>query len=325
MNCLVHLASGVGNIVLATPLLSALAELGCTTEVCLDADYAETAALLEPWSAVRHVYRWPGDGPPRGARFDAVILAIPPFYARKLDPARRAFGETVRRPPDRLFWQDEQAYYLAFAQALGYPRDRQPSYRLPIGPRADEDRACLGTLVIAPGCKTGRMTAKRWPYFPELAERFADVVIVGTPDDMRQHDGSPMVFAPHVRSFVGKLTLRETAELMAAGGVVVGNDSGLSHVAAATGTSTVMLFGPTADRCLGRLPANVTVMRAGLQCEPCWTTAPLAACGGRLSCLASLTVNLVEREIRCILAGGEAIGDETPVKVGSVAGMDTAG
>ena len=66
MNCLVHLASGVGNIVLATPLLAALAELDCTTDVCLDADYPETASLLEPWSVVRRVYRWPGEGPPPG-------------------------------------------------------------------------------------------------------------------------------------------------------------------------------------------------------------------------------------------------------------------
>lgn len=325
MNCLVHLASGVGNIVLATPLLSALAEMGWTTDVCLDADYAQTAALLEPWSVVRQVYGWPGEAPPRGTRFDAVIIAIPPFYARKLEPARRAFGETVSRPPDRLFWQDEQAYYMAFAHALGYPRDRQPSYRLPIGPRADEDRVGLDTLVIAPGCKTGRMTAKRWPYFAELAERFDDVVVVGTPDDLRGHDGRPMAFAPHARSFVGRLTLRETAELMAAAGVVVGNDSGLSHVAAATGTSTVMLFGPTGDTCLGRLPANVTVMRAGLPCEPCWTTAPLAACAGRLSCLASLTVDRVERAVRGILAGGGDREEEAPGIVAPGVVLDAAG
>ena len=317
MNCLVHLASGVGNIVLATPLLSALAELGWTTDVCLDADYRETSALLEPWSVLRHVYRWPAEGPPRGTRFDAVILAIPPFYAGRLEPARRAFRDTVSRPPDRLFWQDEQAYYLSFAHALGYPRDRQPSYRLPIGALAGEDRAGLATLVIAPGCKTGRMTAKRWPYFAELAARFDDVVVVGTPDDLRQHDGRPIVFGAHVRSFVGHLTLRDTAELMAAAGVVVGNDSGLSHVAAATGTSTVMLFGPTGHACLGRLPSNVTVMRAGLPCEPCWTRAPLAACNGRLSCLASLTVDRVEREIRGLLDGDGQCYDDMPGGVAS--------
>ena len=55
MNCLVHLASGIGNIVLATPLLVALAELGFTIDVDLDADYPQTADLLEPWSIIRRV------------------------------------------------------------------------------------------------------------------------------------------------------------------------------------------------------------------------------------------------------------------------------
>jgi len=98
------------------------------------------------------------------------------------------------------------------------------------------------------------MAAKRWPYFAELAAAFSDVVVVGTPDDLRQHDNVPMNFPPHVRSLVGQLSLRETAELMAAAGVVVGNDSGLSHIAAAVGTPTIMLFGPTPHESLGSMP-----------------------------------------------------------------------
>jgi hypothetical protein len=55
------------------------------------------------------------------------------------------------------------------------------------------------------------MAAKRWPYFPQLAERFEDVVIVGTEDDLCHRDGTIMQFPPHARRFVGALTLRETA------------------------------------------------------------------------------------------------------------------
>ena len=54
-SCLVHLASGIGNIVLATPMLVALDELGFEIDVCLDADYAQTVDLLRPWSVVRSV------------------------------------------------------------------------------------------------------------------------------------------------------------------------------------------------------------------------------------------------------------------------------
>lgn len=296
MTLLVHLASGVGNIVLATPLLVALDELGFSIDVCLDADYAQTADLLQPWSVVRHICASRPD--PRWlSRYDVVVPAIPPFYWRRFAASYRA-AKTVARPPDRLFAEDEQAYYLEFARALGYPRDRRPSCRLPVGPRADEDRVSLGSVVIAPGCKTGQMTAKRWPYFPDLASRFPDVAIVGTPDDLRRSDGTPMQFPAHVRSFVGDLTLRGTAELMAAAGVVVANDSGLAHVAAAVGTPTVMLFGPTSHACLGPLPPNTSIARAGLACEPCWHTAPLVACARRIDCLAQLSVDAVERRMR---------------------------
>jgi ADP-heptose:LPS heptosyltransferase len=298
MTCQVHLASGIGNIVLATPLLQALGELGFSIDVYLDADCPQTADLLRPWSVVRQVHCGHGAGARAHVGYDILIPAIPPFYWQRF--ARHYQGSTrvVRRPPDALFARDEQAYYLAFARALGYPSDAEPTCSLPIAPLPDDSRASLGTIVLAPGCKTGRMAAKRWPFFASLADRFDDVVIVGTGDDLADHDGRPFRFPRHARSFVDRLTLRETAELMASAGVVVANDAGLGHVAGAVGTRTVMLFGPTGDRCLGKLPDNVTVMRAGLACEPCWTSAPLQACAGRVSCLATLSIDRVEQEIR---------------------------
>ena len=286
---LAHLASGVGNIVLATPLLIALSEMEFDVDVRLDADYPPTSELLEPWSVVRTV----STRAPLPARDYAYIVpAVPPFYWRRFAHEYRGLRNCVARPPDSVFHTDEQAFYLAFARALGYPPDTRPAYRLPIAP-AERFGVTTRTLVIAPGCKTGEMAAKRWPHFPELAERFADVAVVGTRDDL-----PPRPFPAHCRSFVDRLTLRETAEVLASAGLVVGNDSGLSHVAAATGTPTVMLFGPTDHRVLGPLPPNVRVLRAGLPCEPCWTTERLKHCAARVDCLAGLSVDTVTRHIQ---------------------------
>jgi ADP-heptose:LPS heptosyltransferase len=314
--CLVHLASGVGNVVLATPLLIALDELGYEVHVCLDADYAQTSDLLQPWSVVQAVH---GDGLAAALRrlraasgstasWEAVVPAVPPFYWSRF---ARAYGgpvvdalkpvRVIPRPPDRLFAQDEQAFYIAFAQGLGYAASDPPTPYLPIGARDGETRVGARTVVLAPGCKTGTMAAKRWPHFEALAERFVDVAVVGTADDLRRFDGTPMRFPEHVRCFIDQLTLRETAELMAASALVIGNDSGLSHVAAAVGVATLMLFGPTDHHCLGRLPLNVTVLRAGLPCEPCWKSAPLAACRRRIDCLAQLAVDRVERAARAMM------------------------
>ena len=196
-----------------------------------------------------------------------------------------------RRPSDGLFYENEQAFYLSFARTLGWD-GAIPCATLPIAPTKRTDvTEC--TLVLAPGCKTGEMSAKRWPYYSELSEMFDEVAVVGTSDDLRLDDGRPMQFGPGVKSFVDQLTLRETAEVIAAAGAFVGNDSGLSHIAAAVGTPTVMIFGPTPDRTLGRFPPNVRVLRRGASCEPCWFGSRLRDCAGRIDCLAQVPVKTV--------------------------------
>jgi len=298
-SALVHLASGIGNIVFATPLLISLSEMEFEIEVQLDADYPETAGLLEDWSVVRSV-RCSPLLPEACSSYHYVLPAVPPFYWPRFRSVYARLSNSVRRPPDKLFYQDEQDYYLQFARAVGCPANRRPYYRLPIAP---SNRFDVGpaTLIIAPGCKTGEMALKRWPFFPELAGCFDDVVIVGTRDDLRDPADRLFHFPSHVRSYVDRLSLRQSAELMASAGAVVGNDSGLCHVAGAIGVPTLMLFGPTPDRTLGQFPDNVRVLRAGLPCEPCWFGDRFKACGQRIDCLARLTVEQVKKEVRLLL------------------------
>jgi len=299
-SALVHLASGIGNIVLATPLLVALHRLGIETDVLLDADYPQTADLLRGWSLVRAVYSGAQTAAVQFDQYTHLVPAVPPFYWQRYARRYAALPRALPRPRDALFYANEQQYYLDFGRRLGYADIPDPVYRLPIAP----DRSAAvsrRTVVIAPGCKTGKMAAKRWPHFTELAVRFPDVALVGTGDDLADGAGMRLTFPAHVRSFVDTLTLRRCVEIMSSAGVVVGNDSGLCHAAAATGVPTVMLFGPTSESVLGQLPSNVAVLRTGLPCEPCWPRARLGACNGRVDCLHQLSVQRVTDCIRDIL------------------------
>lgn len=288
---LAHLASGVGNIVLATPMLLVLARHGFTVDLLIDGDYRGTAELFQNWGTLRNVFDGSaGEHPAR--HYDIRVPAIPPFYWSRHVGRYRGVTNSVTRPPDDLFYRNEQAYYLEFARQLGCAVSLPPFCFLPVSPDRAHD-VTANTLVLAPGCKTGVMAAKRWPHFPKLAERFEDVVIVGVEDDLRLFDGEPMRFPAHVRSLIGRLSLRETAGVLAAAGAVVANDSGLGHVAAAVGAPTVLLFGPTPDAALGAFPPNVKVLRAGLPCEPCWFAKRFAACASRIDCLAAISVAAV--------------------------------
>jgi hypothetical protein len=300
MQALVHLGAGIGNIVFATPLLIALDQIGFTVDLRLSADYEQTADLLRGWSILRDVFtNSPGTSAQR-VQYDALVPAIPPFYWRRFRHIYQGKPRCVARPPDSLFYENEQAYYLSFARALGFPPDCQPEISLPIGPAHDCGTASAA-VVLAPGSKTGEMAAKRWPWFDRLAALLPDVAVVGSSDDLFSADGRELSFPPHVRNFAGKLSLRETAELIAGASLVVANDTGLAYVAAAVGAPTIILFGPTPDRSLGPLPANVTVLRCGLPCEPCWFGSRFMHCHRRIDCLRGLEATQVLSTIQQVM------------------------
>jgi ADP-heptose:LPS heptosyltransferase len=301
MTALVHLGSGIGNIVFATPLLVALDEMGIAVDVLLDADYPETASLFDGWSAVRRVVRR------LEGTYDYSVPALPPFYWPQR--ARKYAGHVLRRPPASLFERDEQAFYIDFAKQLGYEPANAPAITLPVAP-APHAGVSAATAILAPGSKTGEMTAKRWPWFAELAGRLSDVVVAGTEDDSTSHRGLRWDWPGHARVMLGKLSLRETAEMLAAAGVVVANDTGLAYVAAAVGTPVVILYGPTPAAELGALPPYVRQVRPSLPCAPCWRGARLQACCGRLTCLEEISVGMVLKEMDAVW--GEAPAAAAP-------------
>ena len=120
--CLLHLGAGVGNVVLATPLLMALNELGFTIDILLTADYPETADLLRPWSVVREVFAH--SAAPTPAAYDCVVPALPPFYQPRHGRVIANRPNALPRPLDALFYQNEQEFYMSFTRTLGYPPER---------------------------------------------------------------------------------------------------------------------------------------------------------------------------------------------------------
>ena len=100
-------------------------------------------------------------------------------------------------------------------------------------------------LAVHPGSGSA---AKNWP-----ADRFAALVqrhardtrwlLVTGPADEGAADALRCLPGAVVAQ---ELPLRELAALLAHAGLYVGNDSGVSHLAAATGVPTLALFGPTA-------------------------------------------------------------------------------
>jgi heptosyltransferase-1 len=69
---------------------------------------------------------------------------------------------------------------------------------------------------------------------------------------------------------VGRTSLPELALIMKQAQLAVTTDTGPMHLAAAVGTRTVALFGPTAPWRTGPFGEGHEIVRLGLECSPCF-------------------------------------------------------
>jgi heptosyltransferase-2 len=126
-------------------------------------------------------------------------------------------------------------------------------------------------IALAPGSVGA---AKRWTYYPEaarlLVEKGFDVWVVGGPGERTQAEEIVAAGGPRVRDLTSR-DLRNGILAMAAASVAISNDSGLMHIAAALGTPTMGIFGPTSPYLwapLNGLAATVQT-KTHVPCQPC--------------------------------------------------------
>lgn len=128
------------------------------------------------------------------------------------------------------------------------------------------------------------------------------VVLTAAPsaDEKRMLEAIQARLATPAFSLSGQLSLKELAALTRAAKLFVGVDSAPMHIAAAVGTPSVALFGPSGDKQWGPWGVPSRVITSNHSCRPCG----IDGCGGgKLSeCLAVLTVDQVYAATRELLA-----------------------
>jgi heptosyltransferase-2 len=138
-------------------------------------------------------------------------------------------------------------------------------------------------VALCPGAEYG--PAKRWPYFAELSQRLPlPSIALGGARDRVHAEGI------RGRNLAGETTLDEAIELLAGAALVVSNDSGLMHVAAALGRPQVALFGSSSPKHTPPLSPKARVLWLALECSPCYAReCPL----GHFRCMRELGVEQV--------------------------------
>ena len=129
-------------------------------------------------------------------------------------------------------------------------------------------------ILLQPGA---RWENKRWPvnYFSELvrllAEKFpaANFAILGSGEDKPLGEIISQAAPEKVLNLCGQTSLPEMIEWVRLSDLMVTNDTGPMHVAAALGKPLVALFGPTEPHRTGPYGQLENVLRIELPCSPC--------------------------------------------------------
>ena len=260
----------------------------------------------------------------RAARFDLVIdlqglLRSAMIALLSGCPCRIGFANTREGSP--WFYSHRVAVpapdihavdrYLLVAAALGAVPSGSPEFRLGIWPG---DREAVEAVLRRHGLPgsgewIAMNAAARWPtkrYPPESFAAVADqvqdaglgpVAFIGGPED------GPAVTAVIARmrtraiDLTGATPVGLLPALLASAALLVTNDSGPMHVAAAVGTPVVALFGPTSPVLTGPYGGAHRALTSGIACSPCFSRRCRNSV--ELECLRSLLpATVVEAAIR---------------------------
>jgi heptosyltransferase-2 len=334
--------SWIGDALLAQPLLRRLHDkLG---RVSLDAlAPAWCAPLIERMPEVEEVIaapfahgelklraRWKLGRELAERKYDQAIVlpnsfksALIPFFADI--PLRTGYAGEFRYGLLNLVHRLDRAAlplmaerYAQLAEKPGAPLPRPlPAVRLQSDPvNTARTTARLGldrsrpVAVFCPGAEYG--PAKRWParHFAALARQLAQrnyaVWLIGSAKDAGMGAEISAQSEGACVNLCGRTELGAAIDLISCARLVVSNDSGLMHVAAALGKPLIALYGSSSPEhtpplSLASQPGSARIARIEIECSPCFArVCPL----GHFRCMNELLPARVLAEIDALAASG---------------------
>ncbi|MCR4298657.1 MAG: lipopolysaccharide heptosyltransferase II, partial [Gallionella sp.] len=152
--------------------------------------------------------------------------------------------------------------------------------------------------AFCPGAEYG--PAKRWPaaYYANIAQRLRQhgyaVWLIGSAKDQPVADEINRLAGAQCINLCGRTDLGDAIALLACAHLVISNDSGLMHLAAALDRPMLALFGSSSPQFTPPLSAQAHVLKIDIKCSPCFKReCPL----GHFNCMMKLTPDHVWNEL----------------------------
>lgn len=258
----------------------------------------------------------------RAARYDQALVlpnswksALVPFFAQI--PLRTGFvgesrhillNDARRLDKQKLPLMVERFAQLAEAAQGEIPRPLA-NPRLAISEAQRDATLCKLDLtldqpvaVFCPGAEYG--PAKRWPaaYYADIAQRLKQhgyaVWLIGSAKDKSIADEIDRIAGSQCINLCSRTDLGDALALLSCAQLVVSNDSGLMHLAAALDKPMLALFGSSSPQFTPPLSAQAQVIKLDIECSPCFKReCPL----GHFNCMMQLTPDMVWEKLTRII------------------------
>lgn len=255
--------------------------------------------LEELWLSMPEVSRYIGKPAKEGlfavarrikatsVKFDAAVLCtnstrstleiwlagIPRRVGYKGSLRSKLLNQIIKEPKNKTGIEHHAHRYMRIAQGIGADIEQPGLWDAGTPPVSTDGTLRVG---VCAGAEYG--PAKRWPL-----ERFAAVVnqisaqhaqfrweLFGAPGEKEMGEKlSAMLQAPH-ENLVGKTRLSELIARLRQCQLLLTNDTGTMHLAAALGIPTVSIFGSTCPIATGPLGERHTVVQHKVPCSPCF-------------------------------------------------------
>jgi heptosyltransferase-2 len=266
-----------------------------------DADFVDDLLIYDRRgvaSVARATREW------RARGFDLAILFQNAFEAALIAavarvPLRVGYGTDGRRAllthnlalPSWHGERHEVLYYLNIIEELekllrgsSGVMEREPRFDLRVNAaRQAEARELLkaqgasmdGPLVaLCPGSTNSR--AKRWPgeRYAALADRFVDemeanVALIGSAEEAEVSRAVSEQMRHKAVMLTGRTSLAEAVAVLSISDLLITNDTGPAHIAAALERPTLVIFGPTDPTTTRPFSQRAQIIRRPPECAPC--------------------------------------------------------
>lgn len=170
---------------------------------------------------------------------------------------------------------------------------------------AEKIETMRGFITINP---FSRWSYKEWSMakWSELAQfiwqKYAmPAIVVGSTEERKRAERFVSATGSPVFNFAGKTTLREMPALLQMSRLHIGVDSAAPHIAAAVGTPTLTIYGPSDWRDWVPPGEKNQVVLPDMDCVPCYKKGCNGS--GKSECLENLSVNKVQDKVASILNG----------------------